>query len=107
MKPPTLLRKVKDKVEAISLPAVITWNGAVNLKPQAKRKPRVFSSIPMGYLAMFLITVFLFNSVRQPLVIWFTVPLALIDICRTLVILTPLSALWRFSACWSLSGHGD
>ena len=37
-------------------------------------------SMPMGYLFMFVITIFLFNSVKKPLVIWATVPLSIIGV---------------------------
>jgi len=38
------------------------------------------ASLPMFILAMILITVVLFNSLKQPLIIWLTVPLSLIGV---------------------------
>jgi len=64
----------------------------------------VFSSIPLGYLAMFLITVFLFNSVRQPLVIWFTVPLALIGVSAGLLLFDAPFSFMALLGLLSLSG---
>lgn len=40
----------------------------------------MFTSLPMGYMLMFLITILLFNSVKKSLVIWFTVPLSIIGV---------------------------
>ena len=36
--------------------------------------------MPLGIGAMILVVLFLFNAVRQPLIIWLTVPLALIGV---------------------------
>lgn len=41
----------------------------------------------MGFLAMFLITVLLFNAVRAPLVIWATVPMAIVGVTVGLLVL--------------------
>lgn len=100
----SVLRKVKDKVEAISLPAGyhLEWGGEYETAGEAQTA--VFSSIPMGYLAMFLITVFLFNSVRQPLVIWFTVPLALIGVSAGLLIFDAPFSFMALLGLLSLSG---
>ena len=40
----------------------------------------LFGSIPTFAILMVLIVVALFNSVRKPLVIWLTVPMALIGV---------------------------
>lgn len=100
----SVLRKVKDKVEAISIPAGyhLEWGGEYETAGEAQTA--VFSSIPLGYLAMFLITVFLFNSVRQPLVIWFTVPLALIGVSAGLLIFDAPFSFMALLGLLSLSG---
>ena len=100
----SVLRKVKAKVEAISLPSGyrLEWGGEYETAGEAQTA--VFSSIPMGYLAMFLITVFLFNSVRQPLVIWFTVPLALIGVSAGLLIFDAPFSFMALLGLLSLSG---
>ena len=43
------------------------------------------ASLPMFILAMILITVVLFNSLKQPLIIWLTVPLSLIGVTAGLL----------------------
>lgn len=100
----SVLRKVKDKVEAIALPAGyhLEWGGEYETAGEAQTA--VFSSIPLGYLAMFLITVFLFNSVRQPLVIWFTVPLALIGVSAGLLLFDAPFSFMALLGLLSLSG---
>ncbi|MGB0360427.1 MAG: efflux RND transporter permease subunit, partial [Endozoicomonas sp.] len=100
----SVFKKVRPKIEAIPLPEGYTleWGGAYELSSDAQSA--VFSSIPMGYLAMFLITVFLFNSIRQPLAIWCTVPLALIGVVTGLLILNTPFSFMGLLGLLSLSG---
>jgi multidrug efflux pump subunit AcrB len=46
------------------------------------------ASLPMFILAMILITVMLFNSLKQPLIIWLTVPLSLIGVTAGLLLMS-------------------
>ncbi|WP_375749903.1 efflux RND transporter permease subunit [Vibrio sp. HN007] len=78
--PAVLFSRVRPAVEAIELPEgyEITWGGEYESSSDAQQM--LFSSLPMGYLFMFIVTVFLFNSIKKPLVIWFTVPLSIIGV---------------------------
>ncbi|WP_299731745.1 efflux RND transporter permease subunit [uncultured Endozoicomonas sp.] len=100
----SVFKKVRSKIEAIPLPEGYTleWGGAYELSSDAQSA--VFKSIPMGYLAMFLITIFLFNTVRQPLAIWCTVPLALIGVVAGLLVLNTPFSFMGLLGLLSLSG---
>ncbi|ABZ78323.1 acriflavin resistance protein [Shewanella halifaxensis HAW-EB4] len=100
----SVFRKVKADIEAIPLPAgyELEWGGEYETSMEAQES--VFSSIPLGYLAMFIITVLLFNSVRQPLVIWFTVPLALIGVVSGLLIFDAPFSFMALLGLLSLTG---
>lgn len=100
----SVLKKVRADIEAISLPSgyELEWGGEFETAGEAQES--VFSSIPMGYLAMFLITVLLFNSVRQPLVIWFTVPLALIGVVSGLLLFDAPFSFMALLGLLSLTG---
>ncbi|GAA0670874.1 efflux RND transporter permease subunit [Rheinheimera tangshanensis] len=76
----SLLKRVRPQIEAIPLPTgySLSWGG--ELEAQTKAQKALFSSLPMGYLVMFVITVLLFNSMRDALVIWACVPMALIGV---------------------------
>ncbi|WED24344.1 efflux RND transporter permease subunit [Vibrio sp. JC009] len=78
--PAALFSRIRPKVEAVALPEGYTleWGGEYESSRDAQGM--LFSSLPMGYLFMFMVTVFLFNSIKKPLVIWFTVPLAIIGV---------------------------
>ncbi|MCW8329710.1 efflux RND transporter permease subunit [Photobacterium sp. SDRW27] len=97
-------RKLREKVEAIELPNgySLEWGGEYETSRDAQAS--IFSSLPLGYLAMFLITVVLFNSVRQPLVIWFNVPLAMIGIASGLLLLDAPLSFMAILGMLSLSG---
>lgn len=100
----SVLRKVRTDIEAIPLPEgyKLEWGGRYESATDAQNA--VFSSIPMGYLTMFLITVFLFNTIRQPLAIWCTVPLAMIGVVTGLLVLNTPFSFMGLLGLLSLSG---
>ena len=102
--PAALFAKVKPQVEAIKLPPgyELQWGGEFESSTDAQES--LFATLPLGFLFMFLITVFLFNSVRKPLVIWCCVPLALIGITSGLIILDKPFSFMALLGMLSLSG---
>ena len=78
------------------------WGG--EFESSSKAKTAIFGSLPLGYLAMFMITVMLFNSLKQPLVIWSTVPLAIIGVTAGLVSLNAPFSFMALLGLLSLSG---
>jgi multidrug efflux pump subunit AcrB len=78
--PFALLTNVRDKIEAMALPPgySLEWGGEYEAQQDANKA--VFAFLPLGVLVMIVINVFMFNSVRQTLVIWLTVPLAVIGV---------------------------
>ena len=75
-----LFARVRPQIEAIDLPAgyELEWGG--EYEDSGNAQAGLAASIPMFVLAMILITVMLFNSLRQPLIIWLVVPLAVIGV---------------------------
>lgn len=100
----SVLKILRPKIEAIPLPAgyELEWGGEYETAGEAQAG--IVSSLPLGYLAMFLITVVLFNSVRLPLIIWFNVPLALIGIAAGLLIFDAPFSFMAILGTLSLSG---
>ena len=97
-------RKIRDKIESIELPDGYSFEWGGEYETSRDAQASIFSSLPMGYLFMFLITVVLFNSVRQPLVIWFNVPLAIIGIASGLLLLDAPLSFMAILGMLSLSG---
>ena len=99
-----LLSKLKDKVEAIPLPAgyELEWGG--EFEAQQKANKAVFTPFPLGILVMFIITVFMFNSMKQTLAVWLTVPLAIIGVTWGLIIMGAPFSFTALLAILSLVG---
>ncbi|WP_299689983.1 efflux RND transporter permease subunit [uncultured Vibrio sp.] len=102
--PVSLFSRVQPKVEALALPEgySISWGGEYESAQDAQES--LFSALPMGYLLMFIITMLLFNSVRKPLVIWFTVPLSIIGVSIGLLGTNMPFSFTAFLGLLSLSG---
>ncbi len=81
-----LFKKVRDKIEAIELPKdySLVWGGEV--ESSADANSALMGSIPLGIIIMFIITVLLFNTLKQPLIIWSLAPMALIGVAFGLLI---------------------
>jgi multidrug efflux pump subunit AcrB len=75
----TIPIKFMDKIPLKDMPGYyIAWGG--ENEDGAKAQGFLFASIPAFLGVMVLTVVFLFNAVRQPLIIWLTVPLAVIGV---------------------------
>ncbi len=99
-----LFARVRGEIEAIELPHGYTleWGGEYESSKDAQAA--LFGSLPLGYLAMFAITVLLFNSVKAPLVIWATVPLGVIGVSLGLLLMDAPFSFMALLGLLSLSG---
>ncbi|MBM5028445.1 multidrug efflux RND transporter permease subunit VmeV [Vibrio parahaemolyticus] len=100
----SLFARVQPKVMALHTPEgyEITWGGEYESSKDAQEG--LFGSLPMGYLLMFIITILLFNSIKKPLVIWFTVPLSIIGVAFGLLTTNMPFSFTAFLGLLSLSG---
>ena len=82
----SLIKRIKPKIEGIPLPDGyrFEWGGEAGAAKESNGD--LMSTIPMGFLAMVLVVVISFGKLRQPLVIWSVVPLALIGVVFGLVV---------------------
>ena len=95
---------VRAQVETLAMPKgySLEWGGEFEKSNDAKGP--IFETLPMGFLAMFIITVVLFNSVKKTVVVWCTVPLAIIGVtCGLLLTGKPFSFM-ALLGILSLSG---
>lgn len=99
-----LLLRIKDDIEAIPLPAGYKFKWQGEYGDSAEASGNLFSTIPAGLLAMVLVVVLLFNKVRQPLLIWLVVPLALIGVTFGLVLTGTAMEFMAILGVLSLSG---
>lgn len=75
-----LFADVRGDIEAIDLPPGyrLEWKGEFGSSTEANAG--LAATMPMGFGAMIIVVFVLFNAVRQPVIIWLTVPLALIGV---------------------------
>ena len=100
----TLQKRLQPQIEALELPSgyALEWGGEYESSGDAQAS--LFTTMPMGYLFMFLITVFLFNTVKEPLIVWLTVPLAIIGVTTGLLALNTPFGFMALLGFLSLSG---
>lgn len=81
-----LFERLKPQIEAIDLPAgySLSWGG--EYEDQSKAQGSLFGVLPPSFLAMILVSILLFGKLRQPLIIWLTVPLAVIGVTAGLLL---------------------
>jgi len=78
--PSETFKQIRAQVEAISLPGgySMEWGGEYESSTDAQTA--LAGGIPISIAMMVLISIFLFNSLRIPLIIWLTVPLSIIGV---------------------------
>ncbi len=99
-----LLGRLRPAIEAIPLPSgyTLTWEG--EYKDTNKAQSALAASVPFFFVLMILITVGLFNSLRQPLVIWACVPLAIVGVTAGLLMTGQPFGFMALLGFLSLSG---
>jgi len=101
---PTLWARLAPQVEALDFPAgyYVEWGG--EYESQRDAQAALFAPIPMFVGIMILIVVGLFNAIRQTLVIWLAVPLAIIGVTAGLLLLGQPFGFMALLGFLSLSG---
>ncbi len=76
----SIFTKVRAPIEAVKLPDgySLEWEG--EFKSSNEAKAGLMASIPMFLVLMVMVVIMLFNSIKEPVVIWLTVPLALVGV---------------------------
>ncbi|MGD8312417.1 MAG: efflux RND transporter permease subunit, partial [Gammaproteobacteria bacterium] len=100
----SLYSRVAPQVEAIELPPgyELEWGG--EYEDARNAQAGLTASLPMFFLLMVLITIMLFNSLKQPLIIWLTVPLAVIGVTAGLLLSGQPFGFMSLLGILSLSG---
>jgi multidrug efflux pump subunit AcrB len=80
-----LFNRLRPKIDAITLPPgySLEWGG--EFEQSEKGRAPLRKAFPICMLGMFLIIVWLFNSIRRPLIIFLCVPLAIIGVTAGLL----------------------
>lgn len=80
------LKRLRPQIEAIELPEgyKLVWGGEYESSRDAQKA--LGSGLPLGFLVMILISIFLFGTVKEPLIIWLIVPMAVCGVVAGLLI---------------------
>ena len=100
----TLLSRIRPKVEALEKGPdyEIEWWG--EYRDSSRAQAGIAASLPFFLLSMVLIVIGLFNSLRQPLVIWLCVPLGIIGVTAGLLLTSQPFGFMALLGFMSLSG---
>ena len=99
----TIPIKYRDQIPIKGMPGYYFSYGGEN-EDSAKAQASLAGSIPIFAGLMVVIVVFLFNAVRQPLIIWCTVPLSLIGVTVGLLAFKQPFGFMALLGLLSLSG---
>ena len=99
-----LFERLRPQIEEMPLPDgyELKWGGEFG--DSAEANENLASTLPLGFLAMVLVVVVLFNALKQPLVIWLIVPLALIGVVIGLLVTNSAMEFMAILGLLSLSG---
>ncbi|MHC4271714.1 MAG: efflux RND transporter permease subunit, partial [Planctomycetota bacterium] len=100
----TVFEKLRPKVEAIPLPPGydLEWGG--EYEDSGKAKTALMAKMPVIAMLMALTVIVLFNSIKKPLIIFLTVPLAVIGVAVGLLITDQPFGFMALLGFLSLSG---
>jgi len=81
-----LFSRLRPQIEAIELPPDYHLECGGEYEDTANARGPLMASLPMFVMMMILITIALFNTLKEPLIIWLCVPLALIGVTAGLLL---------------------
>ncbi len=81
-----LFKRIQPQIEAIKLPQgyAMEWGG--EYEDSAEAQEQLGQILPLAFLAMVVTVICLFNALRQPLIIFLCVPLAIIGVAAGLLL---------------------
>jgi multidrug efflux pump subunit AcrB len=99
-----LFNRLRPQIEGLDFPTgySLEWGG--EYEDSGDARSGLAASIPAFFLLMVLIVIALFNSLRQPLIIWLCVPLAIIGVTAGLLLTRQPFGFMALLGFMSLSG---
>jgi multidrug efflux pump subunit AcrB len=98
----TIAVKDQDKIPLEQTGYYMAWGGEA--EDSARAMGGLMVSIPIFFGMMIIIVIFLFNALKQPLIIWLTVPLAIIGVTLGLLLFDQPFGFMALLGLLSLSG---
>ena len=102
--PSVVFNRIRPQVEALEMGPGYELEWWVEYRDSGRARAGMAASLPFFFMTMVLIVIGLFNALRQPLVIWTTVPLALIGVTAGLLVTGQPFGFMALLGFMSLSG---
>jgi multidrug efflux pump subunit AcrB len=81
-----LFNRIRASVENMELPEGYSFAWGGEYESSLRAKTSLFSQLPNGFILMVIVSILLFGQLKQPLIIWMVVPLAIIGIAWGLLL---------------------
>ncbi|AOS98237.1 Cobalt-zinc-cadmium resistance protein CzcA [Microbulbifer aggregans] len=72
--------RIRGDIESLSLPPGYSMEFGGEYERSSDAQKSLGKGLPIGFLIMILVTVLLFGTVREPLIIWLVVPMSLVGV---------------------------
>ena len=99
-----IIKEMGPEFQSIELPAGYIMEYAGDYEDSNEAQKYLFAQIPGTLMMMILITIILFNAIRQPLIIWLTVPLSIIGVVVGLLVFNQPFGFMALLGILSLTG---
>lgn len=96
--------QVRTEVESIPLPPGYTFEWGGEFEANAEARGLLLGKVPLTFGSMFFITLLMFGKLRQPIVIWLTVPMVVCGVVVSLLTTDLPFTFPSFLGLLSLSG---
>ena len=95
---------IQDEIESLPLPPgyTLSWGGEFEASQRASTM--LFAKIPLTFGLMLFITILMFGALKQPLVIWLTIPMSVCGVVLSLLATDMTLTFPAFLGFLSLSG---
>ena len=102
--PSALFNRLRNKIQEIPLASgyKLEWGGEYENSKNAQEGLAKY--LPLSFLAMIIVVIILFNAIRQPIIIWLSVPLSVIGVTFGLLITNSPFDFMALLGFLSLSG---
>ena len=99
-----MFEQLRGEVEAIPLPSGYSFEWGGEFEANAEAREMLTSKIPITFGSMFFITMLMFGKLKQPIVIWLTVPMVVCGVVVSLLATDLPFTFPSFLGLLSLSG---
>jgi len=99
-----VFNRIRDKIESIPLPPGYEFEWGGEYEDSIDAQKGLTKNLPVTVLMMIFVVITLFNALRQPLIVWLTIPLSIIGVTYGLLLTGESFGFMAMLGFLSLSG---